>query len=77
MSATSSLASSMRAQEGSMFWDSATMQLFLFHLHTQQHRVGGDTSTPGPGTYTQAKYLLRVMVATRNSMGFTQISPNK
>lgn len=49
MSATSSFASSVRAQEGSMLWDSATMQLFPCHLHTQQHRVGGDISTPGPG----------------------------
>lgn len=48
MGATSSLASSMHAQEGSVLWDGATMQVFPCHLPTQQLRVGGDTNTAGP-----------------------------
>jgi len=49
MGATTSLASSMHGQEGSVLWDGATMQLLPCHPHPQQHRVGGDTITPGPG----------------------------
>lgn len=47
MGATSSLASSVLAEERSVLWDGSTVQIFLCPLHTQQHRVGGDTSSPG------------------------------